>query len=234
MKQRLVHKAHRGAMKPQAHASTAGFVKAKRGRPRNLERSPEYEHKLSAIIESAANVFREKGYASGSLDDVAAALGIRKATLYYYVASKAALLELIFERALDLSRKKIDTLQRISDPGERLRALIRHQIQVVTSDPGHFTVFFDHLTVAGQAPKKSTHLRAFERAYVDSFLRIVEGAIEVGVIADVSPRYAAQAIIGMTCWTYKWFDPSRHDLEAMVDTCVGLLLQQRSSQRNKQ
>lgn len=214
-------------MAEHTEAKPRAFVKGKRGRPRHIDKSPEYHEKLSAIVEAAANIFREKGYANGSLDDVAAALDIRKATLYYYVASKAELLELIFKRALDTSRRKIDSLQEISDPGERLRALIRHQIEVVTSDRSHFAVFFDHLSVADQAPKKSEQLRTLEKAYVDSFLRVVEAAIKAGVIADVPLRYAGQAIIGMTCWTYKWFDPSRDNVDAMVETSVALLLQKR-------
>lgn len=200
------------------------FVKARRGRPRHAEKSPEFEEKLSAIVEAAADVFREKGYASGSLDDVAAALDIRKATLYYYVASKAKLLEMIFERALTTSRRKIDSLAEISDPRERLRALIRHQVELVSSDRSHFAVFFDHLSVSDRSDAKSPRLRALEKEYMESFQRVVEYAVAAGVIADVPPKYAVQAIIGMTCWTYKWFDPRRHSTEAMVDTCIDLLI----------
>jgi AcrR family transcriptional regulator len=200
------------------------FAKKRRGRPRNAEKSPEFEEKLAAIVEAAANVFREKGYASGSLDDVAAALDIRKATLYYYIDSKAKLLEMIFERGLSTARRKIDSLAEITDPKERLQALIRHQIEIVSSDRGHFAVFFDHLSVSDKSEAKSPRLRALEKEYMESFLRIVESAVKAGVIADVPSKYAVQAIIGMTCWTYKWFEPTRHNAEAMYDTCVRLLI----------
>src|SRR5690606_29296004 len=116
---------------------------------------------------------REKGYASGSLDDVAAALDIRKATLYYYVESKAKLLELIFERALTVARRKIDMLADIPDPNDRFRALIRHQVEVVSSDRSHFAVFFDNLAMPDQPDTRSPRLRRLEKEYMESFQRIV-------------------------------------------------------------
>src|SRR5207253_8692552 len=59
------------------------------GRPRLLEPSPEYVARREEIVAAAAEVFHEKGYDAGTLDDVADALDLRRASLYYYVRSKA-------------------------------------------------------------------------------------------------------------------------------------------------
>lgn len=176
------------------------------------------------IVEAAANVFREKGYDGGSLDDVAEALDIRKASLYYYINSKAELVGLVFETAMDGAREDIDRIVLIEDPVDRLRALVEHQIGRVISDLSHFSVFFDHIGFTKESSAKSERLRQLERSYVEAFSQTVERAIAEGVLPDVDPRYATRAIMGMTCWTYKWFDHDRHDGAALSETCLQLLL----------
>ena len=194
------------------------------GRPRNVTPSAEYEERRNAIVEAAARVFREKGYERGSLDDVAQALDIRKASLYYYVKSKAELIGLVFETALIAAREDIAQLKKIDDSGERLRMLIKHQIGHVTSDLSHFAVFFDHMGRHNADVAKSEKLRELERAYFQAFSETVEYTIADARMPNVNPRYATHAIMGMTCWTYKWFDPERHDAATLVDTCIQLLL----------
>src|SRR5436309_11157977 len=78
------------------------------GRPRLLEPSPEYVARREEIVAAAAEVFHEKGYDAGTLDDVADALDLRRASLYYYVRSKANLLFLIFEHALDMALRRLE------------------------------------------------------------------------------------------------------------------------------
>ncbi|HTK64752.1 MAG TPA: helix-turn-helix domain-containing protein [Pseudonocardia sp.] len=50
--------------------------------------------RLEDIIETGIEVFHNRGYDSGSLDDVAAALDLRRASLCHYLRNKAQLLYL--------------------------------------------------------------------------------------------------------------------------------------------
>jgi AcrR family transcriptional regulator len=199
-------------------------------RPRHYKPSPEFAAKRQKIVSAAAEVFREKGYAKGSLDDVAAVLGIRKPSLYHYVSSKQHLLQLVFHQALNEGLKRMRLLEEIEDPGERLARLIRLQVEVVASDRDHFTVFFDQFsnqestTVKGDRGDIAHQVRELEREYFSCFVSTVRAATEAGVIPDIDPTYGAQAIIGMTSWIYKWFEPVRHDTEAVIDTYTRLIL----------
>ena len=49
------------------------------------------------VIEAAIRVFHKKGYASASIQDVAAEVGVLKGSLYHYIDSKEDLLARIFE-----------------------------------------------------------------------------------------------------------------------------------------
>lgn len=194
----------------------------KRGRPRNLVPSDEYVARQEQIVSAAADVFRERGYEAGSLDDVALALDLRKASLYYYVKSKSELLYLIFDRAISVALKKLEELKAIADPRARLSALIRHQATLVASDPSLFAVFFDQRP--GLSDDHLEEMLAKEREYVREYV----DAVAVAMTADVLPRgdvrMTAHAVLGMTNWTYKWFDPARDDIDAYAELCVRLLV----------
>ncbi len=51
--------------------------------------------RIEKLIDCAADVFIEQGYRRTQMDDVAAALGVAKGTLYLYVDSKEALFDLV-------------------------------------------------------------------------------------------------------------------------------------------
>ncbi len=51
--------------------------------------------RLSHLIVRATTIFIDQGYRRTQMDDVAAALGVAKGTLYLYVASKEALFDLV-------------------------------------------------------------------------------------------------------------------------------------------
>src|SRR5436309_14584491 len=90
------------------------------GRPRLLEPSPEFVTRRQEIVAAAAEVFHEKGYDAGTLDDVADALDLRRASLYYYVRSKSNLLFMVVEQALIVALERLDEYAQIEDPRERL------------------------------------------------------------------------------------------------------------------
>jgi len=198
---------------------------AKRGRPRLQGHSEEYKEKLALIVDSAAKAFREKGYSRASLDDVAAMADVRKASLYYYMKSKHELLLAVFERALREGTEKISELATISDPIERLTALIKFQIEMVTSDLDHFAVFFDEMSAKKDGQVQTPdYIRDLERKYFAAFHDTIAYASTQKALPDINPRYAAQALIGMTSWTYKWFDPARHNADEFAETCIDFLL----------
>src|SRR5215471_14480646 len=53
------------------------------------------DDRFEQLVEAAARVFIEQGYARTQMADVATALGVAKGTLYLYVESKEALFDLV-------------------------------------------------------------------------------------------------------------------------------------------
>jgi AcrR family transcriptional regulator len=204
-------------------ARAAGSSARRRpGRPRHEQPSADYVRRRQEIVDVAATLFQAKGYDAASLDDVAAALDLRKASLYYYVRSKAELLYLVFDRAISRALEDIQAIATTGSAAERLRKLIRHQVVTVASDPSLFAVFFD------QRPRLESgyegEIRDKERRYLHMYVDVVQAAIADQTITVDNPRYAAQLLLGMATWTYKWFDARRDDADAIADAAIQLVL----------
>src|SRR5438309_1229026 len=82
------------------------------------------------IVDAAAEVFYEKGYAATSMQDIADRAGILKGSLYHYIRAKEdlllAVLTTVYEDIVAIAEKvaKADL-----DPVAKLRRLIRDQIE---------------------------------------------------------------------------------------------------------
>src|SRR2546429_6208448 len=86
---------------------------------------PRLDARRAEICRAAAQIFRDRGYDATSVSDIARALGITKAGLYYYFESKEALLLEITNYGLDRVRDEVIVpLRSVRDPEERLRHLV--------------------------------------------------------------------------------------------------------------
>jgi TetR/AcrR family transcriptional regulator, cholesterol catabolism regulator len=196
------------------------------GRPRLEAPGPEYVERREAILARAAEVFEARGYDAGTLEDVAAAMGMRRAGLYHYVSSKSHLLFLLFERAWQLGFERVSAVPPAGDPGERLAALVRVHVSLVAERRGMFTVFFGHRPTFDDAVEQT--FRENERRYVGIFARAVRDASEAGLLPAVDPRLGAMALLGMTNWVYKWYDPSSMSVDQIADAFVRMILRGRA------
>lgn len=194
----------------------------RRGRPRLTEPSPDYVRRLEEIIETGIKIFHERGFDAGTLDDVAVALDLRRASLYHYLRSKGELLYFIFDRAITTALGRLDQISTIEDPHEQLAAFIAHQSRMVCRDPGLFAVNFDQ---RGRLEEPfASKILAKEREYVRRVTGMVERAASAGKLEGFDTRYTAQSLIGMTTWVYKWFDPTRDNADDVARTMIRLIL----------
>ncbi len=193
----------------------------RRGRPRLDQPSPEYLARLEEIIDAAVRAFGLRGYDSATLDDIAAAVDFRRASLYHYVPSKAHLLYLIHDRAISAAIRQLEESRDIGDPRQRLVAFIRNQVTEVAQRAGMVKVLFDDRGALDD--RYEAEIVEKERHFLKEIVALVKEAVDGGVIPPVDPWYGAQVLLGATTWHYKWFDPDRHDPEAVAESCLALL-----------
>jgi TetR/AcrR family transcriptional regulator, cholesterol catabolism regulator len=192
------------------------------GRPRQEGPSAVHLERREEILARASEVFDAKGYDAGTLDDVARAMGMRKAGLYHYVSSKSELLYLLFDRAWELGFQRMAGVEDIEDPGERLAAVIHRHVSLIAERRSLFTVFLGRRPLFDEASERA--FREKERRYVGIFARAVRDAVAAGLVAPIDPRIGAMALMGMTSWVYKWYDPAVVSAERIGDEFARLVL----------
>lgn len=90
------------------------------------------EDRLDQLVDCAARVFIEQGYARTQMADVATALGVAKGTLYLYVESKEALFDLVARHADDPRAEWPPLPIRTPKPGSTVK-YVRERLMAETS-----------------------------------------------------------------------------------------------------
>ena len=160
------------------------------------------------ILRTAARLFQERGYDATSMNDVAAALKLSKGGLYHHFQSKDEILFHIMSHALDITEERvINVARRVEGAEQRLRELIRLHIEVVLSEEDReITVMLheNHPLPAGLRRK----INARKKDYVHFVENLVaEVQRQRNSKAQVTPRAAAFALLGMINWIYQWYRP---------------------------
>ncbi|HEY6490346.1 MAG: TetR/AcrR family transcriptional regulator [Terracidiphilus sp.] len=89
------------------------------------------------IVELAAPIFNQRGYAGCSMQDVMEATGLEKGGLYRHFASKEELAAEALRHALKNSVKlRTDGLESIASALERLRFIVRRFVAMPSAMPG--------------------------------------------------------------------------------------------------
>ncbi len=160
------------------------------------------------VIRSAAELFREKGYAAASMRDLAQKLGIEAASLYSHIKSKEEILQsLCFDMAAEF-RKSLDIVekQKIS-ASEKLKNGIIGHIQVMAKDLTASAVFMNEHRHLSQP-----HLRDFlllRINYINRFKTIIEEGVTKGEFKnDIDKKLAVMTLFSSLNWMPMWYDPS--------------------------
>jgi TetR/AcrR family transcriptional regulator len=105
--------------------------------PQRLRPSgPKSERTRAAILETAAQVFAEKGYAAARLEDVAAGVGIRRASLVYYFRDKRELYDVVLSDILGELLDRYQTVLREPAPlPQRIEAIVDAWVGYVAERP---------------------------------------------------------------------------------------------------
>jgi AcrR family transcriptional regulator len=158
----------------------------------------------AGILQAAAQIFRKKGYHATSMQDIADAVKLQKASLYHHVESKQEILFSILEQALDLL---IGDMRAVVDsdlsPEEKLRLAMQVYMGRLTGDADLATVL---LLEYRSLEKKLRSRHAVRRDRYESLWRkIVEEGVEQGVFRQVDISIASFAIMGVQNWMVTWY-----------------------------
>ncbi len=176
--------------------------------PARAPRWPSRRHgdralKRDAVILAAARAFNRQGFHNTSLDDVAAALGVTKPTVYYYVENKEQLLFECFQAGLELIREGLRQVESVPRPArERLAVVLRHYGQAVASDFGWCMVRAEDHDLG---PDLGGRIKRW-KAEIDRGIRgLLEEGMRDGSIGPCNAKMTAFAMAGAFNWIAHWY-----------------------------
>src|ERR1043166_2791823 len=83
------------------------------------------EFRTSGILEAARKIFAKKGFSDATVDDIAAAAGVAKGTVYLYYESKRDIYFAALKFGIEQMYSVLDEeLRSVSTPEDKLRTLI--------------------------------------------------------------------------------------------------------------
>ena len=90
---------------------------------RPMTRAEQAERTRRAVLDSARRLFADRGFAGTSLQDIADAMGVRKANVYYYFTTKGAILEALLDERVSSLESLLDRAEE-ETPGLARRELV--------------------------------------------------------------------------------------------------------------
>lgn len=159
------------------------------------------------IVTAAAALFRERGFAATSMQEIADAVGLTRPALYYHFRNKEEILaSLVEEVTLKSIRSALQlNAEPSADPSRILRTIVTTYALWILRHPQHFAVLSrdEH-----ELPQQARDLqRKGRRELLDAFSRVLRSGIDSGRFRAVNPTVATLSIFGMCNWTVQWFKP---------------------------
>jgi AcrR family transcriptional regulator len=158
------------------------------------------------ILDRAAELFSAAGHGNVSVEEVAAASGMRKPTLYHYFGSRDEIVAAMHDAIADDMLAHADALVAArTPPREAIRSIVFNVVVGIQEKPGYLRAFFDHYREISEPAFRD--IAAKRARYAKIVQRFVEQGVEDGSFRSVDPRMTALAILGMCNWTCQWYRP---------------------------
>ena len=146
-----------------------------------------------ALVRAASALFAQRGYASVSLEEIGAAVGVSGPAVYRHFAGKQALLGAVL---VGVSEGLVHDGRRVcadtADPEERMAALVRFHVGFALREPDVIRVQDRDVSHLGDEDRQ--RVRALQRSYIDLW------ADALAALVDAEPaelRLRVQACFGL-------------------------------------
>ncbi|WP_206378379.1 TetR/AcrR family transcriptional regulator [Sneathiella limimaris] len=181
----------------------------------------------SRILDQAARLFREKGYAAVSLRGIADAADMKAGSVYYHFNSKD---DIVLE-VLDQGIKKVhlaveeafQTGKELKTPEELMKSCIKAHLEALLSHSDYTSA---NVRIYGQVPdeiqNQALKVRRDYEGLWDQLLKQV--AVNNALRPEVNPKLFRLALIGSLNATLEWFDPEQGDIDNLAEGYSQILL----------
>jgi TetR/AcrR family transcriptional regulator, cholesterol catabolism regulator len=158
------------------------------------------------IFRAAVAIFSERGYQATTLDDLAAAARISRATFYSYFPRKDELLRRMYRQVFSSTQAAIERIAGEDLPvPEKLRSIIRFLVSYMATNKPLVQVFFSELLSLPSAMNRS--VTQANRAFCAIIERVVEEGVRTGAFIQLHPKRFTYMLLGACNWMHRWYRP---------------------------
>jgi len=168
--------------------------------------SPE-DGRRSALVLTAARLFREQGYERTTVRELAAAVGLRSGSLFHHFRNKEEILLAVMANGI---QSVIDEGQSLLDadpePGRRLAGLFRLHMNSLIHGPGGNAMHAIIFEWRSLSPDAKRHVRELGDAYEALWHRAISDAITAGLLSGDAVVLRKFVLGGMNHMV-RWYKP---------------------------
>jgi AcrR family transcriptional regulator len=171
----------------------------------NQEPIPIEKATQERVLDTAAELFWNKGFGATTTREIAANLGIRQASLYHHVASKEELLYHLCVTSLEQFQIEVHAALATPDaPLDRMRRLIHVHLTTLLKRQRFNAVMTTELRALTGAYRAD--VLAKRAQYADVVRSTIEEAQAGGSIrTDIPSKHLYLALLNLLNWTLLWF-----------------------------
>ncbi|HEU0197922.1 MAG TPA: TetR/AcrR family transcriptional regulator [Nevskiaceae bacterium] len=180
------------------------------------------------ILDTAAKLFRQRGYASVSLRDVASKCGMKAGSLYYHFKSKDEIVSEVLRigvyRTFEQVKASVEALPPNATSRQLLGAAILTHLQAILERQDYASA---NVRIFGQVP---AHIRAAHAGLREAYESYWDGILTLCVKRQHGKRttseiHAARSfLIGAMNATLEWFDPEGSPIEQLAAELADIFL----------
>ena len=156
------------------------------------------------LLQTAAHLFRNKGFERTTVRDLASAVGIQSGSIFHHFKSKDEILRAVMEETIRYNTALMRAaLAEAGSVRERVLALIRCELQSIMGGTGEAmaVLVYEWRSLSEQGQRQVLALRDI---YEDLWLEVLGQAKEAGYIRGdvfITRRF----LTGALSWTTTWF-----------------------------
>jgi AcrR family transcriptional regulator len=157
------------------------------------------------ILREAAKLFAAKGYDGTSVQDIAQAVGISKASLYHFFADKSEIhstvVVLALSRLIELVKEKLKFCETASD---KVEGFARAHAQYISEhNQLYFAAALGYYELAD--PEVKAKVQRMRDGYEEILRANIREGIETGEFRELDVKLAARTVMSCMNWMARWW-----------------------------
>jgi AcrR family transcriptional regulator len=180
------------------------------------------------ILDAAARVLRQKGFAGTRLADIARAADMQAGSLYYHFGSREELVAEVMRtgvaNAFEAVQRRLAELPAEAGAGARLRAAMETHLQFLVEQSDYASAT---IKLIGQVPREMQDRQiANERVFGKLWKKLLREAQDTGDIrGDLNLSVVRMMVMGAMNWAVEWYDPDRGPAEDIARDFIAMVME---------